>query len=115
METSQEFLNVSQLLINTLTEGANINRHYLFQPEEASQIIRLLDLFCDVKRRYIKVSFYYNPVKDKTLSLKVHDKPFGSSVGLINYLSEEEKKLTDSYKITKTPQGLRKLIVLNFL
>lgn len=115
MKTTERFLNVSQSLITTLKEGSNLQTNYLFQPEEAKHLIRLLDLFCNTKRFYINVSFYYNPKVDKTLNLRVYNKPFGYHKELVNYLSGEEKVTLDSIKIGKTPDDLRFLILKNFM
>ncbi len=116
MEMSEKALNVTQLLINSLKEGVNLSRHYIFTPEEAKHILRVLDLFSDTRYRYINVSFFYNPDQDKSVSLKVFKKPFGQSYDLINYNDNRVRDfLSNHVKVDRTPQKLKMLAVANFL
>lgn len=115
MECSKGFINLSQVVINSLKESVNIGTYYCFRdPMEAKQLIRILDLFCDIKLKYIEVSFYNDPRKDQTIALRVFDKHLGSDKNFIHYLDNEVKVLLDSLKVTKTPEALRLLVRDNF-
>ncbi|AGH31917.1 hypothetical protein VPIG_00059 [Vibrio phage PWH3a-P1] len=115
MECSQSFINLSQVVINSLKEKINLDTYYCFaKPEEAKQLLRVLDLFCDVNMAYVEVSFYNDPEKDQTIALKVFKKPFGYDYPLIKYLDSEVENFLDDIKITKTPESLRELVKTNF-
>ena len=115
MECSKGFINLSQVVINTLKEGVNLGTYYCFRdPMEAKQLIRILDLFCDIELKYVEVSFYNDPSKDQTIALRVFKKPFGNNKCLIHYLDSDVKKFIGDLKVTKTPLELRNLVRDNF-
>ncbi|QFR59079.1 hypothetical protein 2018Mat167_0100 [Vibrio phage ICP1] len=115
MKYDQGFINLSQVVINSLKEGINKGSYFCFRdPSEAKQLIRVLDLFCDIELKYIQVSFYNDPEKDQTITLRVFDKPLGSDKNLIEYLDQEIKDYIDNLKITNTPENLRLLVRDNF-
>ena len=106
MVCSKGFVNLSQVVINTLKEGLHIGTYYCFRdPSEAKQLIRILDLFCDIKLRYIEVSFYNDPSKDQTIALRVFKKPFGSDKNLIEYLDHDIKNYMENIKVSSTPSA----------
>ena len=116
MECSKGFINLSQVVINSLREGLHLGTYYCFsKPEEVKHLLRVLDLFCDVEFNYLEVSFYNDPDKDKTIALRVFNKQFGSNKPLISYLDEDVEKFLVSVKIGKTPEGLRELVRVNFI
>ena len=115
MECTKEFLNVSQVMINSLKEGINLDRYYLFKPNEAKHLLRILDLFCDKRTHYIDVSFWNDKNKDQTIAIKIIKKPFGYDIPLIKYLDFEVDVFLNNIKITKTPKGLRELVRINFI
>ncbi|AUR91553.1 hypothetical protein NVP1161O_111 [Vibrio phage 1.161.O._10N.261.48.C5] len=116
MEFSKEALNVTQLLINSLQEGINLQTYYCFQPEEAKHVIRVLDLFCDTRLRYISVSFFNNPKMDQTIALKVYKKGLGYEKDLITFLDKEVHDfISNDVDIDRTPHNLRELFLDNFL
>lgn len=112
---SKEALNTTQLLVNSLKEGINLNTHYCFTPEEAKHVLRVLDLFCDYKRHHIYASFFYNPKVDKTVCLKVFKTNICYPKPLINYQSEEVEHFLKTVKLNRTPEELRSLVFNNFL
>lgn len=115
MECSKSFLNLSQVVVNSLKEGLHIGSYYCFsKPEEAKHLIRILDLFCDVTRNYVEVSFYNDPDKDKIIALRVFNKQLGSNKPLIAYLDNDVEKFLSDVKIGKTPDGLREIVRVNF-
>lgn len=78
------------------------------------QLIRVLDLFCDIELKYIEISFYNDPEKDQTIALRVFKKPFGSNKNLIEYLDHDIKNYEENLKVTSTPEALRELVRDNF-
>jgi hypothetical protein len=116
MECSKGFINLSQVVINTLKEGTHLETYFCFRnPIEAKQLVRILDLFCDIELKYIEISFYNDPRKDQTIALRVFNKPLGSAKNFIHYLDNDVKKFIDTLKVTKTPEALRSLVRNNFL
>ena len=115
MECTAEFLNVSQIMINSLKEGINMNTYFCFKPEEAAHLIRIIDLFCDTRSRYIEVSFYNDPEKDQTIGIKVCKQWTPNHKPLITYFDQDVKGFLTSFKITKTEKPLRELVKINFI
>lgn len=115
MQCSKDFLNVTQVFLNSLKEGINLNRYYLFKPDEAKHLLSMLGMFCDVTMRYIEVSFYYDPKKNQTIALKVFKKPMGYNYNLIKYLDTDVENYLNTINISQTPDELRKLVIMNFL
>ena len=110
MKVTKEFLNVTQLLLNSLTEGINLQTYYLFTPYEARQLIRALDTIFTGNMRHVWVSFYYNPKMDQTVSFKVFKTNLGYSRPLINYLNDEVKDFLNSKSVGVINHSLVALI-----
>lgn len=115
MKITKGFINLSQVVVNSLVEGVNLGTYYCFRdPREAKQLIRILDIFCDIELRYVEVSFYNESSKDQTIALRVFQKPLGSDKDLIHYLDNDVKNFIDSLKVTNTPPELRVFVRDNF-
>lgn len=116
MKVSQKIIDVSQVMINSLKEGINLQRYYCFKPEEAKHILRIIDLFYTGKN-YLSVSFFNNPEKDQTIAIKVftRDLKYNNKAN-IEYLnnSDNVEEFLKGIKIGKTPNELRQLTACNF-
>ena len=101
-------------MINSLKENINLDRYYCFKPEEAKQLLRVIDLFY-TGRNYLSVSFFNNHEKDQTIAIKVftRDLKYNNKPNVV-YLDNNVKSFLSKISIDKTPIKLRLLIESNF-
>lgn len=91
--------------------------HYIFSPEEAYQMIRIIDLFYSGWSK-IQVSWWNNPAKDHTVSLCVVDSGIMATGPTLQFFKSESgidiQETLKQYKTEKTPEKYRKLITDKF-